>query len=321
MYINITDNKTADNKGSCSSLVNYLEKENRMDQKNEPEMWFNHQSQQIESFQVRRSIDNNIAKLGKADAKFFLVNISPSQKELNHLTAHHGNNPSKAELKEFAVRVMDEYARNFDRPGIGSSADLVWYGKLENHRYYTHKDPEVKSGEKKRGDLKQGNQMHLQIIVSRKDATNKIKLSPMNTSRGTNVEHSKKMGQFNRVEFKQCGERVFDNQFDFERGLKDTMAYANILKNGSLTQREQFSVLEKASEIYTGSKPAIADLAGEVTAGLFATTSDMVSSIGKTAAEMLDILLDPVYVPIAPDPPQKKRKKQHGHEQSQVLSR
>jgi hypothetical protein len=324
MYINITDSKTADNKGSCGNLVNYLEKENRMDHKNEPEMWFNQNSQHIEPYEVRRGIDNNIAKLGKADAKFFLVNISPSQKELEHLTAQYGHNPSKAELKEFAVHVMDEYARNFERPGIDSSVDLLWYGKLENHRYFTRRDPEVKSGGKKRGDLKKGNQMHLQIIVSRKDATNKIKLSPMNTSRGINIEHSKKMGQFNRVEFKQCGERVFDNQFDFQRGLKDTMAYANILKNGSLAQREQLGILEKAAEIYIGSKPEIADLAGEVTAGLFSTSADMVQSIGKTAGELSDILLEPVYAPIVPEPVEqahKKRKKCQAQEQSMMMSR
>jgi hypothetical protein len=106
---------------------------------------------------------------------------------------------------------MDAYAQNFKREGINSSEDLVWFAKLENHRYYTHKDPEVKQGLKKRGDRKEGEQMHIQVIVSRKDATNKIKLSPQNNSRGKNAEHSAKMGQFDRVAFKQVGESLFDN--------------------------------------------------------------------------------------------------------------
>jgi hypothetical protein len=95
----------------------------------------------------------------------------------------------------------------------------------------------VTQGIKKRGVRKEGEQMHVQVIVSRKDATNLIKLSPMNTSRGKNEAHSKKMGQFDRVAFKQSGESLFDSFFQFDRQLKDSMAYANTQINGSLTER------------------------------------------------------------------------------------
>jgi hypothetical protein len=187
---------------------------------------------------------NNIAKLGKADAKFFLVNISPSQKEIAFLREQYGDDGVKDQLKGFAVRVMDAYAQNFKREGVNNQEDLIWFAKLENYRYYTYNDPEVKQGIKKRGDRKDGEQLHIQVIVSRKDATNTIKLSPMNTSRGRNEEHSKKMGQFDRMAFKQCGETLFDNLFEFDRGLKDTMAYANAQKNGSLYDRLQMVPLE-----------------------------------------------------------------------------
>ena len=59
----------------------------------------------------------------------------------------------------------------------------------------------------------------------------------MNNSRGKNEEHSKKLGQFDRVAFKQSGERLFDSLFEFDRELMDTMAYANAQKNGSLEER------------------------------------------------------------------------------------
>lgn len=52
------------------------------------------------------------------------------------------------------------------------------------------------------------------------------------------------MGQFDRVAFKQSGENLFDSLFDFDRKLKDTMAYANIQKNGSLDERLQMNKLE-----------------------------------------------------------------------------
>jgi hypothetical protein len=244
MYINISDSKEAANKGSSSGLVHYLEKENRLDKLKAPEYWFNGQAINIDPYDVMRTIDNNVAKLSKADAKFFLINISPSQKEIAFLRAQYGDDGVKEQLKGFAVRVMDAYAQNFKREGIGSQEDLIWFAKLENYRYYAFNDPEVKQGIKKRGDRKEGEQMHVQVIVSRKDATNTIKLSPMNTSRGKNEQHSKKMGQFDRVAFKQSGESLFDSLFEFDRDLKDTMAYANTQKNGSLKEKLEMQTLE-----------------------------------------------------------------------------
>ena len=79
--------------------------------------------------------------------------------------------------------------------------------------------------------------MHLQIIVSRKDITNRIKLSPLNNSRGTNVSHSAKLGQFDRRAFKESGEMVFDRMFDFRRNLKDTMLYASTMRNGTIQDK------------------------------------------------------------------------------------
>jgi hypothetical protein len=252
MFINITDSKEAANKGSSSGLVHYLEKENRIYNKDEPEYWFNGQQVRIDPYVAMRTIDNNIAKLGKDDAKFFLLNISPSQKEITFLKEQYGEDGAKDQMKGFAVRVMDGYAQNFKREGINSHEDLIWFGKLENYRYYTHNDPEVKQGIKKRGDRKEGEQMHVQVIVSRKDATNKIKLSPMNTSRGKNEDHSKKMGQFDRVAFKQCGETLFDELFEFDRQLKDTMAYANAQKNGSLAERVQMETQNQKEATHSG---------------------------------------------------------------------
>jgi len=324
MFINITDSKEAANKGSSAGLVHYLEKENRLDHKQQPEYWFNGQQTRIEPYEVMRTIDNNIAKLSKEDAKFFLVNISPSQKEIAFLKEQYGEDGAKEQMKGFAVRVMDAYAQNFKKGGIHSHEDLVWFAKLENHRYYSHKDPEVKQGLKKRGDRKDGEQMHVQVIVSRKDATNKIKLSPMNTSRGKNAEHSKKMGQFDRVAFKQSGESLFDSLFDFDRQLKDTLAYANIQKNGKLAQREQLGVLaEGASQNYQ-SKSVANELAQGVAEGLFTTTVGMLAAAGKTAAAFLEVMLEPMYTAgadIVPESEAEQKKKRKKRSQGQQITR
>jgi hypothetical protein len=241
MHINITKSEAGNNKGSSSQLVSYLEKENRLyqEQSMEPEYWFNQQRQNIQPYEVRYSIDNNIAKLSKDDAKFFLINISPSEKEINYLKKQYGEEGAKQQLKEFANQVMDEYAKNFKRSNINSNNDLVYFGKLENNRYYTYKDLEVRKGTAKKGDPKPGEQMHIQILVSRKDATNSIKLSPLNNSKGKNQLHSQKVGQFDRTAFKQAAEMLFDKAFAYEREVKDTFKYANTLKNGSYEQKRE----------------------------------------------------------------------------------
>lgn len=324
MFINITDNKEAANKGSSAGLIHYLEKENRLDHKQEPEYWFNGQQIRVEPYEVMRKIDSNVRKLGNNDAKFFLVNISPSQKEIAFLMKKYGEAGAREQMKGFAVCVMDAYAQNFHRGGINSHEDLVWFAKLENYRYYSHKDPEVKQGLKKRGERKDGEQMHVQVIVSRKDATNSIKLSPMNTSRGKNAEHSKKMGQFDRVAFKQSGETLFDSLFSFDRQLKDTLAYANVQKNGELPQREQMGLLtEGASQNYQ-SKAIANELAQGVAEGVFKTTGDMLAAAGKTAAGFLEVLMEPVYTGGAnivseSEAEQKKRRKRRS--QSQQITR
>jgi len=97
--------------------------------------------------------------------------------------------------------------------------------------------------------------MHVQIIVSRKDITNKIKLSPQNTSRGRNKAHSGKLGQFDRTAFKQSGETLFDEHFGFERNLKDSMHYANTMKNGSARQKVQLHTLAEWTERHSQGQP------------------------------------------------------------------
>lgn len=327
MFINITTSETGDNKGSSGALVNYLEKENQIQVEKGKglgqENWFNGTGNEIRRQEVRMKIDRNIAKLGRSDSKFFLINISPSQKELAHLYEKYGKEGTKENLKEFAVKVMDEYAKNFKRPGISSHKDLLWYGKHENYRYYKHNDKEVKDGTRQTGERKEGRQDHIQIVVSRKDITNTIKLSPQNTSKGKNKAHSAKLGEFNRTAFKQSGESLFDDFFDFDRELKDTLAYANTMKNGTVAQKTQMNLLEnipyQKAEQYT-----INDLGKSVAEELFESVGEMIGTTGKLGADLLSMLMEPVY--IAPqdnpiEPSRRKKKKTKGKSQDYGISR
>src|SRR5690606_28835969 len=114
MYINIKDSETGNNKGSSGQLVNYLEKENRtaFEEKIENELWFNSLNSDISPQEVRVNIDNNVDKVSRNDAKFFLINISPSEKEIIYLKEKFGERGAEEQLKKYAVGVMDTYARN-----------------------------------------------------------------------------------------------------------------------------------------------------------------------------------------------------------------
>jgi len=296
MYINITASEVGDNKGSCSRLVNYLEKENRENVALN-ERWFNGTSIAVYPQEVRMQIDSNIAKLTKQDSKFFLLNISPSQQEIQHLIDTYGKDNLKDNLKAYSIKVMDAYAQNFKRNGVNGQQDLLWFAKAEEFRYYGYQDEEVKNGHNKRGDKKEGAQWHVQVIVSRKDINNKIKLSPQNTSKGKNVSHSAKLGQFDRVAFKESGEHIFDEMFGFDRGLKEKMTYANIVKNGSVAQKVQLQTLERLEDkhptIIRGE--ALDKLVSDIQKDNFCDTIAMLSAVSELGLGVFSLLLEDHY--------------------------
>jgi len=325
MYINITASETGNNKGSSGALVNYLEKENSLQtEKNldqRYENWFNGVRNDIRRQEVRVKIDNNIAKLCRDDSKFFLINISPSQKELEHLFKHYGESGAKEKIKELAVKIMDEYAKNFKRPGINTNTDLLWFAKVENYRYYKHTDKEVKNGTKQKGDRKEGRQMHVQVIVSRKDLSNKVKLSPQNTSKGKNEKHSAKLGQFNRTAFKQSGEEVFDNLFKFERELKDKFICANVMENGTPEQKTQMQMISELSTDISRDI-SIDSLTKGISDGVFANVADMLTIATDAGIGLLEILMEPTYEPSQTDSVEEAEKRRRKKlRQSQGRSR
>jgi hypothetical protein len=222
-YIKITGAETGNNKGSCKALVRYLEKENKPKTLEERELFFSHNRDFVTSRVVINHIDSNRACLGKQDAKFYMVTINPSEKELAFMAN------DKQKLKEYTRDVMELYAKNFNKGLEGK--DLVYYAKLEDNRYYKGSDPEVKDRQAKQGEIKDGYNMHIHVIVSRKDHSNKIKLSPTTNHRSTSKGPIK--GGFDRVNFKQQCEEKFDQTLKYQRQLEEQFKYHNTLKNGS----------------------------------------------------------------------------------------
>jgi hypothetical protein len=169
--------------------------------------------------------------------------------------------------------------------------DLVYFGKLEHNRYYTYKDLEVRKGLAKKGDIKPGEQMHVQIIVSRKDASNSIKLSPLNNSKGANAEHSQKVGQFDRVAFKQVTESLFDRMFGYDREIKESFNYANTLKHGSYEQKQEVKEQQRVAQAISFEKHQV----HYYSKGLI----DVLFESGQT------------YSPPVPEELKRKKKKKH----------
>ena len=94
------------------------------------------------------------------------------------------------------------------------------------------------------GMAKNGNQSHIHIIVSRKDASNSISLSPGSKYKASEVKmHGKNVKRgFDRDKFFEKAEKTFDNTFGYKRNYAETYkAKKTFVKNPSL----YFSALMK----------------------------------------------------------------------------
>ena len=209
---------TYNNAGSSRRLADYCEHEDleRMEQGIYTEGFFNLTDDNIYKSQVIKDIDSNIGQLLKTDAKFYAIHVSPSEKELRAM----GNTEQEqAEAMKRYIRevVIPEYAKNFNK-GL-SAEDIKFYGKI-------HFDRDRSSNELN---------MHCHLIVSRKDQSNKKKLSPL-----TNHKNTKKgaiKGGFDRTNLFQQAEQGFDKLFSYNRPLTESFEYYNTMKNGSITDQ------------------------------------------------------------------------------------
>jgi hypothetical protein len=245
MYVKIHSSKKDNNRGSCNALINYLEKENLEKDLLNHEKFFDQKSSDVSFHSVQATIDNNKGKLGKEETKFYMISVNPSKDELRHigrkvsgrdikdisqLTAIELKRYEEA-LKDYTRRVMDEYAKNFNR-GL-TSENLVYFGKVEHTRYHGRDSAEVKEGLYKAGDRKEGLQTHVHIVVSRMDESKKIRLSPMaNAKNSKNIINGKEVQiGFDRMKFVQSCEKSFDTNFDYKRSQQHKFSYFHTMKN------------------------------------------------------------------------------------------
>ena len=224
-------NGVYNNAGSCRRLGDYLKHEDlkRMEKGIYTEGFFNLTEENLYKSQVIKDIDSNKAQLLRTDAKFYAIHISPSAKELQAMGT---TELEQAEAMRKYVRevFIPEYAKNFNK-GL-SAEDIKFYGKIHFDR--------------DRSEKTEGN-MHCHIIVSRKDQSNKIKLSPLTNHRNTKKGAIK--GGFDRVNLFQQVEQGFDCLFDYKRPFTESFEYYNTMKNRNID--EQIGLEEK---IFTSEK-------------------------------------------------------------------
>lgn len=216
---------TYNNAGRSRKLASYLEHEDleRIEKGIYTEGFFNLTEENLYKSQVVKDIDSNKAQLLKTDAKFYTIHISPSAKELQAMGA---TEQEQAEAMKRYIReiVIPEYAKNFNKEL--SAEDIKFYGKIHFDRI--------------RSENTEGN-MHCHLIVSRKDQSNRIKLSPLTNHRNTKKGAIK--GGFDRTKLFQQIEKDFDRLFNYNRALDESFEYYNIMKNGSIA--EQIKIQER----------------------------------------------------------------------------
>lgn len=222
-------NGVYNNAGSSKRLAAYLEHEDleRMEKGIYTEGFFSLTEENLYKSQVVKDIDNNKAQLLKTDAKFYAIHISPSAKELQKMGKTE-QEQTKAMRQYIREVFIPEYAKNFNK-GL-SAEDIKFYGKIHFDRARSENTE---------------NNMHCHIIVSRKDQSNKKKLSPL-----TNHKNTKKgtvKGGFDRTNLFQQAEKGFDKLFNYDRPLNESFECYNAMKNGSI--QEQIKMQERMDEL------------------------------------------------------------------------
>lgn len=294
-------------------LSAYLDKQNDSVRVEGREYFFNGSGRTFDCEDVTKAIDANVKGLKKKEARYYTFSISPSAQEIAHLRrtiadtrqvlsdagevvpADLEDSLMRSYLKEYAVKCMDAYARNFGHPDVKDNNDLLWFGMVEKDRYWKKSDPEVRKNtqiykeiEKLRQQItednekeitrkiatlgrklirenkvrpggsqeilqpmmaKTGDNWHVHIAVSRRDATNSFNLSPNANGRGSkkHVLNGRKVRiGFNREAYKVECEHIFDKTFVHSRLQTESYERAKQLRKQSAYAYERQLMKDRA---------------------------------------------------------------------------
>lgn len=221
------------NSGTCKNLVNYLEKENKNKISEDQEQFFNQKDELIGKTKAERIIAHDVTTLGKKDAKFYEVIVSFSKFELKGRTDQ--------DLKDY---IKNNFAQDYAKSVNGKDIDpnsIVFVAKLEKERKYKGVDNQVLEGNKKKGQLKDGDNRHIHVIVARK-TLNGRKISPLthhiNTTKGT------VKGGFSQNGLKQNIEDSFDKSFKYDRAIEEKFSFNALTEEEKALKKQEIKTVE-----------------------------------------------------------------------------
>lgn len=218
------------NISSCRNLAEYLEHEDdeRKAEGKDVIPFMTPDGVPVSKEEVIDKIDRNHSHLGKEDYKFYSLIVAPSEDEIRAMGTTE-QEQRRAGIK-LAKAISDAYAENYHRDEIHTADDLVIFWKIHFSR----------------GDNKEL-QFHLHGVVSRNSKASggrAVKMSPMTKHKNTTDGPVK--GGFDRKEFYNKGEQIFDKLFDYGRKVEETFDYKNVQKHG--TPEEKVEQANKLAE-------------------------------------------------------------------------
>lgn len=187
-----------------------------------------------------REINGRPVSIG--DIKYFA--------KIEHQRSFKGTDREVRENQHYATKILQirQDIRKMERGEMAGNIDRLKLKitKLEREAPHQQNGKRIVQGMKKGG-----NQSHIHIIVSRKDASNSFSLSPGSKHKASKVNmHGKiiKRG-FDRDQFFERAEKTFDKTFGYERNFAETYkAKKEFVKNpkGYFTALMKLPASEKA---------------------------------------------------------------------------
>ncbi|MBP2833117.1 mobilization protein [Aquimarina sp. U1-2] len=169
--------------------------------------------------------DSNGRPVNVNDIKYFA--------KIEHQRTFKGTDFQVKENQPFATKILElkQEVRKIQKGNAKGNIDRLKLkiSKLEREAPHQQNGKRIVQGMKKAG-----NQSHIHIIVSRKDASNSVSLSPGSKHKASEVEmHGKKVKRgFDRDAFFAKAETTFDKTFRYERNYAETYkAKKDFVKN------------------------------------------------------------------------------------------
>ena len=225
------ENVAYSNKGSVARLKNYLVKNE--DKYDSSDLFFTATQNNMSADEFYKMIDGNVKGLERKEHKFYSLTINPSADELKFI------HNDKEKLKEFVRASMANFTAAHKT--LKESDQLVWAAIIHDNRLYTADDikrvkekgenSKIKITDVKPGEIKKGENTHIHVVLSARDATQKKTITVLTAN-----DHISK--NFQLLNFQQNNQKLFQQMFYYKNGVN---IYADVQLKYITQQLEQLN--------------------------------------------------------------------------------